>query len=308
MSSFNSLILWYSGILIGLLSGLIAIGGGMSLFNYLILWYSGILIGLLSGLVGIGGGTILLPLLINLGYSPIQSVATSSLVITLTTLSSCIRNCGMGYFDIQRVAFLATPTVIVAPLGVYLSDKIPSFILLICFGIFLAVNIWLASLRKNLQEQQKLLAPQLENKYKNVARTTSLQVNISNTNLARFITGGISGFLAGIFGIGGGAIMVPMQMLLLKENIKTAIQTSLGVILITSISNLLIYVQQGNISFLTGITLGIGGLCGAQVGSYYLPKLSDRTIDFIFNIILAVLSANMFWQAGVKYCSTFSCS
>jgi uncharacterized protein len=117
------------------------------------------------------------------------------------------------------------------------------------------------------------------------------------------LTGTISGFLAGLFGIGGGAIMVPLQMLLLRENIKIAIQTSIGVILITSIGNFLIYVQQGNVSFSAGIMLGLGGLCGAQVSSYYLPKVSDQTIGLIFNTILVVLAANMFWQAGFTYAS-----
>lgn len=333
----------------------------MSFLNWLILWYSGILIGLLSGLVGIGGGTILLPLLVNLGYSPIQSVSTSSLVISLTTLSSCTQNYRMGRFDVRRIVFLATPTVLVAPLGVYLGSKIPSFILLICFGIFLAINIFLANIRKNLQQKQNEQVQNesiinLDDSKQNIYRWVELDrwlerassfnksaslgetsnaykgssgvISVSlekqsppqgkqhnkknnkkhNINFARLITGAISGFLAGIFGIGGGAIMVPMQMLLLKENIKIAIQTSLGVILVTSISNLLIYAQQGNIQVLTGLTLGFGGLCGAQIGSYYLPKLSNKTVNFIFNIILAILSANMFWQAGIKYCAIAPCA
>lgn len=145
----------------------------MSFLNWLILWYSGILIGLLSGLVGIGGGTILLPLLINFGYSPIESVSTSSLVISLTTLSSCSQNYRMGNFDIRRVVLLATPTVMVAPLGVYLSGKIPPFILLICFGIFLAINVFLGNLRKNLQQQkpsqsQNAIAINVDNSQKNI--------------------------------------------------------------------------------------------------------------------------------------------
>jgi uncharacterized protein len=329
----------------------------MSFLNWLILWYSGILIGLLSGLVGIGGGTILLPLLINLGYSPIQSVSTSSLVISLTTLSSCTKNYRMGHFDIRRIVSLATPTVMVAPLGVYLSSKVPSFILLICFGIFLAINILLANIRKNLDQKQKnqlkdqnttdvahlqqnipqrsvstvglnkiLSLEEITNIYEQRSASTSTFLNKKyslegnkdnqqgskhdqyNTSFARLITGAISGFLAGIFGIGGGAIMVPMQMLLLKENIKIAIQTSLGVIFITSISNLLIYAQQGKIEVLAGLTLGFGGLCGAQVGSYYLPKLANQTVSFIFNLILAILSANMFWQAGIKYCAIAPCA
>lgn len=331
----------------------------MSFLSWLILWYSGILIGLLSGLVGIGGGTILLPLLINLGYSPIQSVSTSSLVISLTTLSSCTQNYRMGHFDIRRIVFLATPTVMVAPLGVYLSSKVPAFILLIFFGIFLAINILLVNIRKNLAQKQKnqlkkdnIINVNVHHIQQNMTQHSELAVSSNkllsfeeiinnyekpegdgmtslkkiyplevkqdnkqhkiyykyNTNFARLITGAISGFFVGIFVIGGGAIMVPMQMLLLKENIKIAIQTSLGVIFITSISNLLIYAQQGNIQILTGFTLGFGGLCGAQIGSYYLPKLSNKTVNLIFNIFLAILSANMFWQAGIKYCSIAPCT
>jgi uncharacterized membrane protein YfcA len=248
---------------------------------------SGIIIGLLSGLVGIGGGTILLPLLVNLGYSPAQGVATSSLAIVLTTCSSCWRNWKNDGFNIEKISFLATAAIITAPLGVILSTKIPDFLLLLSFGIFLIVNIFLGSLRRNLKYPVKN-SPYAKKIY---------------IYPGRILTGVISGFLAGLFGIGGGAIMVPLQMLLLRENIKVAIQTSIGVILITSIGNFLIYVQQGDVSFRAGIMLGLGGLCGAQVSSYYLPKMPDRVVGAIFNTILVILAANMFWQAGFTYAS-----
>jgi uncharacterized protein len=251
----------------------------------IIFWYSGIIIGLLSGLVGIGGGTILLPLLVNFGYSPTQGVATSSLAIVLTVLSSSWQNWKNGGFDLERISLLATPAILVAPLGVFLSTKFPSFLLLLSFGIFLIVNILLASIKKNLKHQVE-----------------DSSVRKHNLYLARILTGGISG----LFGIGGGAIMVPLQMLLLGENIKIAIQTSIGVILITSISNVCIYFQQGNVSFSAGITLGFGGLCGAQISSYYLPKVSDKTIGLIFNLVLLILATNMFWQAGVTYGSNMT--
>jgi uncharacterized protein len=254
----------------------------------MIFWYSGIIIGLLSGLVGIGGGTILLPLLVNLGYSPAQGVATSSLAIVLTACSSCWRNWkNNDGFDLGRISFLATPAIATAPLGVFLSTKIPPFLLLLAFGIFLIVNIFLASIRRNLKHQIE-----------------DLSFTKNNIYPARILTGGISGFLAGLFGIGGGAIMVPLQMLLLRENIKIAIQTSIGVILITSISNFLIYVQEGEVSFSAGLILGFGGLIGAQVSSYYLPKVSEKTVGLIFNTVLVILAANMFWQAGFTYGSS----
>jgi uncharacterized protein len=252
-----------------------------------ILWYSGLIIGLLSGLVGIGGGTILLPLLVNLGYSPIQGVATSSLAIVLTAISSCLRNWHTGNINLEKVTFLAIPAMLISPIGVYLSTKIPSYLLLLTFGIFLMVNIFLSDLKRKLKERSK------DSKEKKIRK--------KNIYLARILTGGISGFLAGLFGIGGGAIMVPLQMLLLEEDIKSAIQTSIGVILVTSFSNFLIFIQQGNVSFSTGLILGVGGFCGAQVSSYYLPKLSEKTVGLVFKTILVILAGNMFWQSGFTY-------
>ena len=80
------------------------------------------------------------------------------------------------------------------------------------------------------------------------------------------------GVLAGLFGLGGGTIMVPMQMLLLKEEIKAAIQTSLVVIVITALVACIGHTLKGNILFIPGIVLGCGGLLGAQISTRTLPK------------------------------------
>lgn len=61
--------------------------------NSIILVYSGLVIGLLSGLLGIGGGTLLLPLLTALGYTPLQGVATSSLALVLTAIIRSLMQC-----------------------------------------------------------------------------------------------------------------------------------------------------------------------------------------------------------------------
>ncbi|MDJ0601977.1 MAG: sulfite exporter TauE/SafE family protein [Crocosphaera sp.] len=250
----------------------------------LILIVSGLGSGLLAGVLGIGGGTVLVPLLLILNYTPLQAVATSSLAIVITSSSGSIQNWRMGYLDFQRVILLGIPAIITAQLGVIVANFIPEFVLLTAFGCLLLFNIFLSNIRRQIV-------------------TTSHQPsnNQLSEKFACLFTGGIGGFLAGLFGIGGGVIMVPLQMLLLKETIKVAIQTSLGVIVITSISSCLGHALNNNVLWLVGIILGLGGLIGAQISARFLPRLPDKVVRFCFYVMLAMLSVYTFWEAWKIY-------
>jgi uncharacterized protein len=261
-------------------------------FSDAIIWLilGGLISGSIAGLLGIGGGTILVPLLITLGYTPVQAVATSSLVIVISSTSGSIQNWRMGYFDLKRVVYLAIPALITAQIGVYLATLIPSYLLLLLFGILLLLNIYLVQLKKKLSSQQQ------------IAPTTKLKFSpISSRILSRVLTGSLAGVLAGLFGMGGGIILVPFQMLLLGEPIKLSIQTSLGVIIGTSVSACIGHAAKGNVLFVEGFILGIGGLVGSQSSTRILPKISDTVVSLIFRIFLAVLSLYLFWQSWDSY-------
>ncbi|NER82740.1 MAG: TSUP family transporter, partial [Leptolyngbya sp. SIO1D8] len=77
---------------------------------------AGLLAGILAGLLGIGGGTVMVPILVTLGYEPIQAVATSSLAIIITSLSGSFQNWRMGYLDFRRVLLLGLPALVTAQL------------------------------------------------------------------------------------------------------------------------------------------------------------------------------------------------
>jgi uncharacterized membrane protein YfcA len=247
---------------------------------------AGLFSGILAGFLGIGGGTVLVPFLVAIGYQPVQAVATSSLAILITSISGSVQNWRMGYFDYKRVFALGMPAVLTAQIGVYLAKQFPPHILLFGFGLLLITNVYLVQLRKRLtanNAQQK-------------------QLNF-NPNVARILTGGAAGILAGLFGVGGGVIMVPLQILLLGEPIKVAIQTSLGVIVITAVSATVGHAFNGNVLFVEGLLLGLGGLLGAQLSTRLLPKLPDKVISFAFCTMLAVLSTYIFWQAWNSFSS-----
>ncbi len=248
--------------------------------DWLLLGLSGLFSGILAGFLGIGGGTVLVPIQVALGYTPVQAVATSSLAIIITALSGTIQNWRMGYINFQRVFLLGLPALFTAQIGVYLANIFPARILLICFGLLLWVNIYLVEVRKRLTNQEE-----------------QHQAQNFNPTLARIVTGGAAGILAGLFGVGGGVIMVPLQILLLGETIKVAIQTSLGVIVMTAISAAVGHTINGNVLFEVGLILGFGGLVGAQISTRFLPKLPDKVVSIAFRSLLAILSVYIFWQA-----------
>lgn len=254
--------------------------------------------GILAGFLGIGGGTVLVPLQVSLGIPPIQAVATSNLSIVLTSLAGSIQNWRMGLLDIRRVFWLGIPAVLTAQIGTLIANRIPVYVLLGAFGMLLLANSYLVELRKQLAQTEKPGIP------------LPLWV-------ARSVTGGSAGLLAGLFGVGGGVIMVPLQILLLQESIKAAIQTSLGAIVITAITatsshaGLTDWIAKGlgwgdgivrqNVLWIPGLVLGLGGLMGVQVSTRLLPRLPDERVSLIFRSFLFLLALYVFWQAWQSY-------
>lgn len=262
----------------------------MIIDNWWILAIAGLVSGLLAGLLGIGGGTVLVPILITLGYGYAQAVATSALAIVMTSCSGTIQNWRMGYLKWRQVLFLGVPGILTAFFGAALVNQTPKYILEAAFGVLLLSTIYLTNLRQKL-----------------VLQEANQVIPRKKLNLvpARILTGGAAGFLAGLFGVGGGVIMVPLQMLFLGEKIKLAIQTSLGVIVITSISACLGHAREGNVLWLEGIVLGLGGLIGVQISTRYLPKLPDRIIQISFSIFLLILAFYFFLRAWQGYINSF---
>ena len=256
----------------------------MNIDNILVFLSTGLFSGILAGLLGIGGGVVLVPLLVTLGYAPVKAVATSSLAILITAVSGTVQNWRMGYINTKQVSYLGIPAVLTTQVGVYLASLFPPYLLLMTFAILLLLNIYLVELRRRILAREE----------------STIEPNF-NPIMASVGTGGAAGLLAGLFGVGGGVIMVPLQILLLGETIKVAIQTSLGVIVITAISACVGHALRGNVLFLEGVLLGAGGLLGAQLGTRYLPKLPDTVVSLVFRTLLAILSIYMFWQAWRSY-------
>jgi uncharacterized protein len=247
-----------------------------------ILMIGGLVSGMLAGVLGIGGGSVLVPLMVYVGFSPINAIGTSSLAILLTSLSGSIQNWRMGYIDWRKISLLGLPALLAAQAGAALTPYIPAHWLLFGFAAMMLANIYLVGLKQQLMGSK------------------SSTPSIGRHRLSSAITGSLAGLVAGLVGVGGGAIMVPLQMLLLGETIKVAIQTSLGVVVLTAVSATIGHTINGHVLFSQGIILGVGGLLGAQLGTRYLPKLPDPVVSNLFRLTLFLTAIYSFSQGIIK--------
>lgn len=246
-----------------------------------ILFIGGIAAGVLAGLLGIGGGALIVPLLVGLGYSPTQAVATSSWAMIITSSSGTLQNWRMGLLDRRQLLSLGIPAVLATQIGVAIAIVLPKSMLLIAFGLLMLLNLYLLDLRQRL-----------------AADSVGLAGSNWSPRVARTVTGGIAGAIAGLLGVGGGAIMVPLQMLLLGESIKPAIQTSLGVVVLAAIASTVGHALNGNVIWGGGAIVGVGGLLGAQVSTRLLPRLPEPAVVWLFRLFLVLSAIYSFWKAG----------
>lgn len=111
--------------------------------------------------------------------------------------------------------------------------------------------------------------------------------------LKKIIIGTLAGVVSGLFGAGGGMILVPAFIHVLDLDEKKARATSVFAILPMVITSGFFYMQANNIDWNLGIKCAIGGMIGGYVGSKLLKKLSNKILEIAFIFFLVYVSIKM---------------
>lgn len=119
------------------------------------------------------------------------------------------------------------------------------------------------------------------------ARTPRFFVSCIGVGLA-------AGLLSGLFGVGGGTVIVPLLVLLLGFDQRLAAGTSLAAIVPTASVGVVSYALTGSVAWIPALILAVGAVVGAQIGSWLLAKIPQNTLRWGFVGFLAIVVVMLF--------------
>ena len=103
----------------------------------------------------------------------------------------------------------------------------------------------------------------------------------------------VAGFFNGLFGSGGGTIIVPFLEIFLKVDAKKSHATAILIILGFTLVSLLFYGFSGTLNFPLALKVSLGGVIGGVLGAKLLGKLTFSAIHKIFGIFMMIAAARM---------------
>lgn len=251
----------------------------------------GALVGFSLGLTGGGGAIFAVPLLVyGLGVPPREAVGISLATVGLTSLVGFVQRWRAGLVELHTGLLFAAAGMLSAPAGSWLAARTPPAILLTLFALLMlaiALRMWRKAVSPAVDMEAKL-------QYSPACRrdeTGTLHLT-SRCGLLLAGVGLASGVLTGLFGVGGGFIVVPALVTFSGMTIQRAVGTSLLVITLVSISGIGGYLATGRELSLELVWLfaagGIGGLFG---GAWLAQRLAGPRLQKVFAAAIVVVAA-----------------
>lgn len=114
--------------------------------------------------------------------------------------------------------------------------------------------------------------------------------------MAYVLIGLVAGFFSALFGVGGGVVIVPMLLLVVKWDLRSATATSLAAIGLTATAGVVTYVVHGEVKPLYAVLLGVPAAAGSFAGSTLQQRLPVRTLSFLFAALLVAIAIRMLLQ------------
>ncbi|OGD17865.1 MAG: hypothetical protein A2V76_01665 [Candidatus Aminicenantes bacterium RBG_16_63_14] len=245
--------------------------------------------GVFAGLFGIGGGIVIVPSLILLaGFPLVKATGTSLAAILLPVgILGVIAYHRARIIDLRASAFIAAGLLTSVVVGAWLANTLPVDLMRRFFALFCLYISW--NFIDPIGRVRRLRGSE-------VAAKPEPEANPRPSAYALVGIGVLAGVMAGMFGIGGGNIIVPLLTLALHYPAKRAIATSLGAILFPfGIPGVLYYYNAGNLDIGAAAWIALGLFIGTVFGARITISLPARMVKLLYGLFLVFVAARFFF-------------
>ncbi len=245
--------------------------------------------GVLSGMFGIGGGVVIVPVLVTLGFGLQEAVGTSLAALLMPVgIFAAIAYYRAGKLKIAIAIWVALGLAAGALLGAQIALGLDTEVLQKAYAVFLLYAGWrFAEPRKWLAERRA-----------NVTVPPTPEREMRNTNWYIMLALGFgAGILSGLFGVGGGIVIVPALVGIMHFDQKMASGTSLGALLLpVGLGAAASYYQAGLLDVSAAVFVALGLTIGALGGARLALGMQSRTVKRLYGLfILAVAFRFLFF-------------
>jgi uncharacterized membrane protein YfcA len=272
----------------------------------------GLVVGLLSGLFGVGGGFLMTPLLIMIGIPSTVAAATDSNQIVAASTSGTYAHWRVGNVDFKMGLILLAGGFIGGLIGVQFmkllramgnADFVIKMTYVFMLGIVGAYMFFesLSSIRKNKKEvlKKESAKAESESSVSRFLKSLPMQVyfeksGVTHSALVVVLLGVLVGILAAVMGVGGGFLLVPVMVYILRMPIHVVVGTSLFQILFTCMEVTFLQAYTNHtVDFTLAVLLLLGSTIGAQIGAVFGRKLKGEQLKILLAVIVLIVTVKL---------------
>lgn len=264
----------------------------------------GIIIGLALGLTGAGGSILAVPLLILLlGFDPATAMGISLVAVAASAAFGIALNLRAGNIVWTPAIILAITGSLTAPFGRLFSTYLPETLLSIGFSLLaliVAARMWRASYKRpehaTVVRASKIRDQEPKELLCKLSPTERFELKLPCI-MGLAGGGALVGVLSGLFGVGGGFLIVPLLLALSIIRIQRAVATSLVIILFVSSSGFISFLQMNaEFDLLQVSWLIVGSLLGMLLGFMLAKRLAPVMLQRTFAIGILIITATMLFR------------
>lgn len=289
--------------------------------NIYILFGMGAAVGFLSGMFGVGGGFLMTPLLIFYNIPPAVAVATEANQIVASSFSGALAHLRKGTVDIKLGLLLLVGGLAGSTIGVYVFSllrelgQLDLIISILYVGFLGAIGTLmtiesLRAIQKSRAEGTPVRARRPGHDSWIHALPLKVRFRKSKLYLSAIpvvVLGALVGVLAAIMGVGGGFVMVPAMIYLLRVPTNVVIGTSLfQIIFVTGYTTIIQSTANQTVDIVLAFILMVGGVIGAQLGAAAGHRLKGEQLRALLGLLVLAVCLRLGFDLVVTPSDLFS--